>query len=127
MPQLTERQRNLLRLINQLAQTGTNSVGQNSGFSIDFPQVDLDLGIDLGGITIPSTPTPPTPPTPPGTPTTMRELLLSLVNEQVELTTPFGAVTGTLLAVRDDYVVLIEADGSQVLVRIDKVELVGEL
>ncbi|WBX80857.1 DUF2642 domain-containing protein [Virgibacillus salarius] len=61
------------------------------------------------------------------TPSTIRELLQSLVNEQIEITTPFGTVTGTLLMVRSDYVVLIENTGEQTLIRINKIELITEL
>lgn len=124
MPQLTNRQRFLLNLLNQLS---PNSNTENSGllnpnFSIDFPEINVDLGgINVGGGTSPSPS-----PTPPTNPTTIREVLLNLVNEQVEITTPFGTVTGTLIAVRNDYVVLIDS-GEQVLVRIEKIELVNEL
>ncbi|MBN6205207.1 DUF2642 domain-containing protein [Ralstonia pickettii] len=112
----------MLNLINQMSQNTTSVIRTNSDFAIDFPSVDLN--IDLGGI---STSTPPeTPPTDPTTPSTLRELLLTLVNEQVQVTTPFGAVSGLLLAVRDDYIVLVE-EGSQVLVRTEQIELVSEL
>ena len=127
MPQLTDRQRNLLNLINQMSQNTSSALAANSGVAIDFPSVDLN--VDLGGISItpPSTIPTPTPPTPdPTTPETLRDLLLTLVNEQVQVTTPFGDVSGLLLAVRDDYIVLVDA-GSQVLIRIDKIELVSEI
>lgn len=128
MPQLTDRQRNLLGLINQMSQNTTTAIGTNSGLEIDFPSVDLN--VDLGGVSVgrpTPTPIPPTPtPIPPAVPTTMRELLFTLVNEQVQVTVPFGTVSGLLLTVRDDYIVVIEA-GSQVLIRIDKIEFVSEL
>ncbi|WP_405096837.1 DUF2642 domain-containing protein [Oceanobacillus sp. FSL H7-0719] len=127
MPQLTDRQRNLLNLINQMSQNTSSALAANSGVEIDFPSVDLN--VDLGGISItpPSTIPTPTPPTPdPTTPGTLRELLLTLVNEQVQVTTPFGEVSGLLLAVRDDFIALVDA-GSQVLIRIDKIELVSEI
>lgn len=57
---------------------------------------------------------------------TFRDVLLSLVNEQIEVTTPFGIITGTLIAVREDYIVLIEDIGDQVHVQISKIELVTE-
>lgn len=125
MPSLTNRQRNLLNLINQLSQNTSTVLQNRTGFEIDFPSVDLN--VDLGGVsTSPPTGTPPgNGPTPPGTPTTMRELLMTLINEQVEVTTPFGTVSGLLLAVKDDYIVIIE-NGSQVLVRIEAIELVSE-
>ncbi|MUK87444.1 DUF2642 domain-containing protein [Ornithinibacillus sp. L9] len=63
----------------------------------------------------------------PNIPRTLREVLLSLINEQVQVTTPFGPITGTLLVVKCDYIVIVEASGAQVLVPIDKIELVSEL
>ncbi|WP_099157195.1 DUF2642 domain-containing protein [Virgibacillus ndiopensis] len=117
---LTNSQSALLRLLNQLSQNlGTTSTSNGLDFSVDLP--GLDVNVDIGG-----TGDSVTPPTPPESPTTIRELLLSLVNEQVQVTTPFDTITGTLLLVRDDYVVIIEATGNQVLVRIDKIELVSE-
>lgn len=125
LPQLTDRQRNLLRLINQMSQNTTSVLERSADYSVEFPSVDLN--VDLGGVSRSRPPaTPPSTPAPPTVPTTLRELLLSLVNEQVEVTTPIGAVSGLLLMVRDDYIVLIE-DGSQVLIRIEKIELVSEL
>lgn len=125
LPQLTDRQRNLLRLINQMSQNTTSVLERSADYSVEFPSVDLN--VDLGGVSRSRPPaTPPSTPAPPTVPTTLIELLLSLVNEQVEVTTPIGAVSGLLLMVRDDYIVLIE-DGSQVLIRIEKIELVSEL
>ncbi|MBP2258645.1 DUF2642 domain-containing protein [Virgibacillus alimentarius] len=116
----TERQRRLMNLMNQMSQNFMAN-RYNADFSIDFPEVDLG-GIQTGH----SAPDTPGPGTPPGTPETMRELLLTLVNEQVEITTPFGIVSGTLIAVRDDYIVVIEDTGAQALVRIENIELVSE-
>lgn len=125
LPQLTDRQRNLLRLINQMSQNTSSVLEGSADYSVEFPSVDLN--VDLGGVSRSRPPaTPPSTPAPPTVPTTLIELLLSLVNEQVEVTTPIGAVSGLLLMVRDDYIVLIE-DGSQVLIRIEKIELVSEL
>lgn len=132
LPQLTDRQRNLLRLINQMSQNTNAAMAGNTEFAVDLPSVDL--GVDLGGVSISSPPasTPPgriLPPTPapgPAPPTSLRELLLTLVNEQVQITTPFGAVSGLLLFVGDDYVAVVE-DGSQILIRISQIELVSEL
>lgn len=131
MSPLTDRQRNLLNLANQLSQNLiTTSSNLNKNISIDLPGLNLDTGLNLGrdrSETPPETdPEQPEVPDAP-TPTTMRDVLLSLVNEQVEVTTPFGIVTGTLLAVRDDYIVIVENTGSQVLVRIDNIELVSDL
>lgn len=120
MPSLTNRQRNLLNLINQLSQNTSTVIESKTGLGIDFPSVDFN--IDFGGVsTSPSTGKPPAG----NVPTTMRELLMTLVNEQVEVTTPFETVSGLLLAVKDDYIVLVES-GSQVLVRIEAIELVSE-
>ena len=72
-------------------------------------------------------PTPPGPPAP-GLPTTLREVLLSLVGERVTISVPFDdGLTGILVAVRDDYVVLVDSvTGDQLLIRIAKIELVRE-
>ncbi|WP_246145010.1 DUF2642 domain-containing protein [Oceanobacillus sojae] len=109
---------------NLVTSNNANSVNNDStlshNFSLNLPGFSLDGGQNLnlslgkwgGGGT-------------PGTPTTIREVLLSLVNEQVQVTTPFDTISGTLLAVQDDYIVIIEASGSQVLVRIEKIEFVS--
>lgn len=119
---LTNSQTNLLGLVNQLSQNLATNNGLDAGLSLDLPglDVDVDLDINVGGEGETDT-------TPPDTPTTLREVLLSLVNEQVQVTTPFGTVTGTLIVVRSDYIVIIEGTGDQVLVRIDKIEFVSEL
>src|SRR5699024_6253878 len=106
-----------------MSQNLANS-GQNTGTSVDSAGIDVD--INLGGGREPNTPNP-TCPTPPGTPTTFREVLANLVNEQVQVTTPFGVVTGTLLVVKNDYTVIIDTSGDQVMIRIDKIELISEL
>ncbi|QDP39287.1 DUF2642 domain-containing protein [Radiobacillus deserti] len=120
---LNSRQQALMQLLRQLSQNLAN----NNGQGVDLADLDIDLDVDLNigggdengdGGEVPSIP---------GTPTTLRQVLLSLLNEQVEVTTPFGTVTGTLLAVRDDYIVIIESTGDQVLVRIEKIEFVSEL
>ncbi|GGP09188.1 DUF2642 domain-containing protein [Oceanobacillus neutriphilus] len=127
MANLTDRQRKLLNLLNQMSQNmvTTNSTNNDStlshNFALNLPGFSLDGGQNLnlslgkwggGGGT-------------PGTPTTIREVLLGLVNEQVQVTTPFDTISGTLLSVQDDYIVIIEASGAQVLVRIEKIEFVS--
>jgi hypothetical protein len=127
---LTDRQRSLLTLANQLSQNLINNTGNNSDsnsgintdVSVDLPGLDLDVDLNLGRRR-----PDPAPPAPPARPTTMREVLLSLVNERVQVTTPMDVITGTLIAVRNDYIVVIENSGAQVLIRIDKIELVSEL
>lgn len=59
------------------------------------------------------------------TPKTITDVLCSLINEQIEVTTPFGMVTGTLLDVERDYIVLLEDNGDQVFVRTEKIESVS--
>ncbi|UJL46875.1 DUF2642 domain-containing protein [Virgibacillus sp. NKC19-16] len=131
MANLTNGQRsNVLRLINQLSQNinTNNSSGLSENLSINLPGFNVDAGLNLGfGSGDDGTVTPPPNTLPPTTPTTIREVLLNLVNEQVEVSVPFGTVTGTLLLVRDDYVVIVEASGAQVLVRIENIETVSEL
>ena len=108
---LSKKQSALIGLLNQMSQSLANN---------DPSTISAGVDINLGGISFP-----PCPPSP-GTPTTLREVLLSLVNEQVQITTPFGAVTGTILSVNQDYVVLFENSGDQVLIRIDKIEFISE-
>lgn len=112
--------------MNQLSQNTNSGISEN--LSINLPGFNADAGLNLGfgsGDDRPETPPPNT--LPPNTPTTIREVLLNLVNEQVEVSVPFGTVMGTLLAVRDDYIVIVEASGAQVLVRIENIELVSEM
>lgn len=129
MANLTDRQRNLFSLLNQMSQnlvTANNANDTNNGstlsqnFSLDLPGFSLDggqnLNLSLGKWGCGGTP---------GTPTTIREVLLGLVNEQVQVTTPFDTISGTLLSVQDDYIVIIEASSAQVLVRIEKIEFVS--
>ncbi|MBP1968458.1 secreted protein with Ig-like and vWFA domain [Virgibacillus natechei] len=129
MANLTNAQRNnLLNLVNQLSQNMTNDTsGLSKNFSIDLPGFSADGGLNLDfGSREEETDVPDVPDVP-GSPTTMRDVLLNLVNEQVEVTTPFGGVTGTLIAVRNDYIALVEATGAQTLVRMENIELVNEL
>lgn len=123
---LSDRQTALLDLIKQITSSNAaGNTGLNTDLSLGLPglDIDLDLGIGIGGGGSTGT----TPPTPPTTPKTLRDVLLGLVNEQVQITTPFDVVTGTLLLVKNDYVVIIENAGDQVLIRIDKIELVSEM
>ncbi|BAC12532.1 hypothetical protein [Oceanobacillus iheyensis HTE831] len=121
MANLTERQARLLSLLQNLQNLNTNAL-TNTDFSIDFPSIDV--GIDLGGISIGSG----------GNgengnggsqPSNIRQVLLGLLNENVEVATPFGIVSGLLLSVQNDYIVLID-NGEQVLVLIEKIETVNE-
>jgi len=61
------------------------------------------------------------------TPETIIDVLCSFINDQIEVTTPFGVVTGTLLDVNRNYIVLLENNGDQVLVRTEKVESVSPM
>ncbi|GAA0489755.1 hypothetical protein GCM10008986_14550 [Salinibacillus aidingensis] len=62
-----------------------------------------------------------------GTSTTLRDVLSDLTNEQVEVTTSFGPVTGTLIAVQSNYVVILETTGDTVLVPFEQIQFVSEL
>ncbi|SFE16161.1 hypothetical protein SAMN05216238_10960 [Lentibacillus persicus] len=127
MVNLTNRQRGLLRLANQLSQNLVNDNtdnGLNHNFSVDLPGVDFDGGLNLNFGKDDETDT--TDPSP-SAPETLRDVFLRLQNEQVEVTTPFGPVTGTVIAVQNDYVALVEADGSQTLIPFANIELVSEL
>ncbi|MTW87810.1 DUF2642 domain-containing protein [Virgibacillus dakarensis] len=128
---LTSRQANLLRVLNQLSQNIAANSGLNTDLSVDLPGLDVDLNVGIGdgsgngsgnGSDNGSETCPPT------TPTTIREVLCNALNEQVQVTTPFGMVSGLLIAVRNDYIVLIESGtGDQVLVRIDKIEFISQM
>ncbi|MBT2217928.1 DUF2642 domain-containing protein [Virgibacillus dakarensis] len=124
---LTSRQANLLRVLNQLSQNIAANSGLNTDLSVDLPGLDVDLNVGIGdgsgnGSGNGSETCPPT------TPTTIREVLCNALNEQVQVTTPFGMVSGLLIAVRNDYIVLIESGtGDQVLVRIDKIEFISQM
>ncbi|MFB5189395.1 DUF2642 domain-containing protein [Alicyclobacillus fastidiosus] len=61
-------------------------------------------------------------PTAPAEPLTLRQALLRLLNENVVITTPFEPVTGTLIAVEDDYVAVVEPTSNLVLIPIRKIE-----
>lgn len=126
---ISDRQTALLDLIKQIAsQNAVGNTGLSTDFSLGLPGLDVgfDLGIGTGGggtgTNPPDTSDPDT-----DTPQTLRDVLSDLVNEQVQITTPFDLVTGTLLLVKDDYIVMIENSGDQVLIRIDKIELVSEI
>ncbi|WP_156418695.1 hypothetical protein [Lentibacillus amyloliquefaciens] len=88
MVNLTNRQRGLLRLANQLSQNLVNDNTDNGlshNFSVDLPGVDFDAGLNLDLGTNDETDTPADPS--PSTPETLRDVLLELQNEQVEVTT----------------------------------------
>ncbi|QQK79603.1 DUF2642 domain-containing protein [Salicibibacter cibi] len=99
-----------LRLVNQLADLNTSLI-----------EMRLSRGGNASMIRRPTNNA-----CPPDSPTTIRELLCTLVGDQVQVTTPFGEVTGTLISVEDDYIVMVDDTGAQVLVRIDAIEFLSE-
>ncbi|TFJ91330.1 DUF2642 domain-containing protein [Lentibacillus salicampi] len=132
MVNLTNRQLGLLRLSNLLTQntltdnnttsnTNTNS-GISENISIDLPGFDLDAGLNLDFGRNDGTGT-----DLPDTPGTIRDVLLTMVNERLQVTTTSGVITGTLISVQGNYIVIIEADGSQVLVPINEIDTFREL
>ncbi|MFS0786528.1 DUF2642 domain-containing protein [Shouchella sp. 1P09AA] len=60
-------------------------------------------------------------------PVSERELLWCLTGKDIEVSTPFGFLSGTLLAVKRDYIVLLDETDTQVLVRFAKIETVRSL
>lgn len=116
----SEARTQLLRRLLQLTQPQTTSTSTELlGLNLDVLGRDV-LNLDLSlPITLPGTS--------PSTPTTLREYLLTLLNEQVQISTPFDTLTGTLMAVQNDYVVLVESTGSLVFVTISQIETVTEL
>lgn len=116
----SEARTQLLRRLLQLTQPQTTSTSTELlGLNLDVLGRDV-LNLDLSlPITLPGTS--------PSPPTTLREYLLTLLNEQVQISTPFDTLTGTLMAVQNDYVVLVESTGSLVFVTISQIETVTEL
>ncbi|WP_164670856.1 DUF2642 domain-containing protein [Virgibacillus doumboii] len=129
MANLTNRQRNLLRMANQFSQNlidnntdSNDDNGLESNVSVDLPGVDLNAGVSFDFNGDPDN----GPDNGPDEPTTLRELLFELRNEQVQVNTPAGPVSGTLIAVRENYIVLVEDDGSQVFVPVDSIEVISD-
>lgn len=58
---------------------------------------------------------------------TLRAFLTNLLNEQVTMSTPLEPITGTLIAVQRDYVVVVESDGSLVLIPLSQIQTVTEM
>ncbi len=63
-------------------------------------------------------------PSPPAERFPLRELLISLIGDTIEVFTPFGILVGTLEAVQEDYIILVDETNSQNLVRLAKIESV---
>ncbi|EZH64682.1 MULTISPECIES: DUF2642 domain-containing protein [unclassified Geomicrobium] len=53
-------------------------------------------------------------------------LFQSMIDQEVEVSVPFGVVSGVVQAVYPDYVVLQEIDGTFLLIRLDQIEVVTE-
>ena len=110
----------LLNIIRQLSSANLTN-GSTGGASVTLPSFtgSLDLGsMDLGGFTIGNGGS--------SNPTTAARLLNSLMNETISVTVPFQTITGTLIAIRSDYIVLVESDGSIVEIPIENIEFVSE-
>lgn len=58
---------------------------------------------------------------------TLRAFLMNLLNDQVTISTPLEPITGTLIAVQRDYVVMVESDGSLVLIPLSQIQSVTEM
>lgn len=102
----------------ELSQSLTSSTNTSLGnFSLDLPGLDLNLNLPIPGTGSSTS----------STPTNLRSYLLTLVNEQVEITTPGDTNTGTLVAVKSDYIVLVESTGTTVFIPISSIETVREL
>lgn len=102
----------------ELSQSLTSSTNTSLvNFSLDLPGLDLNLNLPIPGTGSSTS----------STPTNLRSYLLTLVNEQVEITTPGDTNTGTLVAVKSDYIVLVESTGTTVFIPISSIETVREL
>ncbi|MEJ9227121.1 DUF2642 domain-containing protein [Priestia aryabhattai] len=117
----SEKRAELLRRLNALSQNliNTPDASTSSGtdlLDLNLPGLSLDIDLPNLGSLFPSTPN------------SIRSLLSSLVGKQVLLATPYDSqLSGTLLAVESDYVVLVETDGSLNYVNISKIEAVTAL
>ncbi len=116
----SEARTQLLKRLLQLTQSQTTSTSTELlGLNLDVLGRDL-LNLDLSlPITLPGTGS--------STPTTLPGYLTTLLNKQVQISTPFDTLTGTLMAVQNDYVVLMETAGSLVFVAISQIETVTGL
>lgn len=117
-------------LLNAIRNLGTNTLTDSGLLSnlttpnpigVNLPGVNVDVNLELGNLGLGNILNPS------NTPTNLRELLNSLLNRTVEVTVPFQTLTGTLIAVRSDYIALVEADGTLVEVPINKIEAVQEV
>lgn len=117
----SEKKAELLRKLSSLSQnltstTDTSTATGSDLLDLNLPGLSLDISLpNLGSIG--ST-----------TPNSIRSLLSSLVGQQVLIATPFDPqLSGTLISVEGDYVVLVQADGSLDYVNISKIESVIKL
>lgn len=109
----------LLRRILQISENSTTAnLNANANLSIDLPGIDLDINLPVPG-TGTSSPT---------APSSLRTTLLRNLDQEVIIETSSGAdVIGTLIAVENDYIVLVEAGtGSLTFVRIARIVSVQE-
>ncbi|MBB3908955.1 hypothetical protein [Anoxybacteroides rupiense] len=53
--------------------------------------------------------------------------LAQYLNNEIAVTTPSEVISGTLIAIQTNYIVMVEFDGSLVLIPIDKIEAVTEI
>ena len=117
----SEKRAELLRRLNALTQNFTNTTDASTAtgsdlLDLNLPGLSLDIDLpNLGSLC-------------PSTPNSIRSLLSSLVGKQVVIATPFDPqLSGTVLSVESDYVVLVETDGSLDYVNISKIETVTAL
>lgn len=111
----------LLRRLIELS----NALSRNTSFNLntnlsDLLDVDIDVDVDVdistdGDVSNPNSPS------------SLRALLESLLNEQIQVTTPFDTISGTLIAVKSNYIVIVEGSGNLVFVVIENIESVVEL
>ncbi|WEA47261.1 DUF2642 domain-containing protein [Priestia aryabhattai] len=117
----SEKRAELLRRLNALTQNLTNTTDASTAtggdlLDLNLPGLSLDIDLPNLGSLFPSTPN------------SIRSLLSSLVGKQVVIATPYDPqLSGTVLSVESDYVVLVETDGSLDYVNISKIETVTAL
>lgn len=109
-PQTEKLKKQLVALTQRLTPTDSANCGIDFSFMIDLLGIDLDFSIHLPC---------PNPPTPGG--------LEQYLYKEIVVTTPSEVISGTLIAIQEDYIVMVEFDGSLVLIPLDKIEEVNEI
>lgn len=112
----------LQRLLNLSQNVATPDASSLGNISLDLGNLGgLDLNLpNLRSLLCPSSTTP-------SAPTDMSSYLTTLLNKSVEIATPGDTNTGTLAAVKSDYIALIGNTGTTVLIPMSAIDAVRAL